>query len=132
MKPLKAPGPDGFQPYFFQTQWSVVGGDLCRFIKEVFANKPEVAEVNHSYLVLIPKVPKPEYIHQFRPIGLCNVIYKTLTKILVNRLKPLMQKRNNSHICFADDMLLFAEASEGNWIKFLNVLLCFVLPLVNG
>lgn len=92
MKPFKALGTYGFQPYFFQTQWSVVGGDLCRFIKEVFANKQEVAEVNHSYLVLIPKVPKPECIHQFRPIGLCNVIYKTLTKILVNRLKPLMQK----------------------------------------
>lgn len=65
------------------------GGDLCRFIREVFANKKEVAEVNHSYLVLIPKVPKPEYIHQFRPIGLCNVIYKTLTKVLVNRLNHL-------------------------------------------
>ena len=55
MKPLKAPGPDGFQPYFFQTQWSVVGGDLCRFIKEVFANKQEVAEVNYHTWCSFPK-----------------------------------------------------------------------------
>lgn len=40
--------------------------------------------------MLIPKVPMPKFIHQFRPIGLCNVVFKILTKVIVNRIKPLM------------------------------------------
>uniref|UniRef100_A0A2N9F7H7 Reverse transcriptase domain-containing protein n=1 Tax=Fagus sylvatica TaxID=28930 RepID=A0A2N9F7H7_FAGSY len=35
-------------------------------------------------------VGKPELIQQFRPIGLCNTIYKAITKVLVNRLKPYL------------------------------------------
>ena len=33
---------------------------------------------------------KPELVQQFRPIGLCNTIYKAITKVLVNRLKPYL------------------------------------------
>lgn len=42
--------------------------------------------------MLIPKVKSPEHISQFRPIGLCTVLYKILTKTIVNRLCPLMEK----------------------------------------
>ena len=40
--------------------------------------------------MLIPKVPNPEFIRDFRPISLCNVIYKLITKSIVNRIKPVM------------------------------------------
>lgn len=41
-------------------------------------------------MVLIPKVDNPDKINQFRPISVCNVIYKVITKIIANRLKPLL------------------------------------------
>ena len=41
-------------------------------------------------LVLIPKVAHPEQITQFHPISLCNTLYKVLSRILVQRLKPYM------------------------------------------
>lgn len=45
---------------------------------------------NQTCFVLIPKILRPEFLHQFRPTGLCNVNYKILTKLMVNnRLKNL-------------------------------------------
>ena len=43
--------------------------------------------LNDTFITVIPKVPNPEKVTQFRPIGLCNVVYKLITKCLVNRLK---------------------------------------------
>jgi len=49
-------------------------------------------EVNHTLITLIPKVPNPETTAHYRPISLCNVLYKILAKILVNRMRPILQR----------------------------------------
>jgi hypothetical protein len=47
-------------------------------------------EVNDTAIVLIPKKNDPEDIKDFRPISLCNVIFKVVSKCLVNRLRPIL------------------------------------------
>lgn len=41
-------------------------------------------------LVLIPKIPNPETVSHLRPVSLCNTLYKLVTKLLVNKLKPFL------------------------------------------
>jgi hypothetical protein len=49
-------------------------------------------EFNHTNIALIPKVDNPSRVNQFRPISLTNFNYKIISKILLNRLKPLLYK----------------------------------------
>lgn len=46
--------------------------------------------LNKTLIVLIPKVIGAEVVTQFRPISVCTVPYKVFTKVIVNRLKPIM------------------------------------------
>ncbi|KAL0374377.1 UNVERIFIED_CONTAM: putative mitochondrial protein [Sesamum radiatum] len=48
------------------------------------------ASLNLTHIVLIPKCDEPETVSQFRPISLCNVIFKIASKCIANRIKPFM------------------------------------------
>jgi hypothetical protein len=87
MSPWKAPGPDGYPAGFYQQGWNVVGSSIIEFVRAVW-NKPEVINlVNATDICLIPKVARPEFVNQFRPISLCNTIYKIVSKVIVSRLQ---------------------------------------------
>lgn len=49
-------------------------------------------EINKTLIALIPNVPNPKRLQEFRHISLCTVIYKIITKFLPNYLKPLPPK----------------------------------------
>ena len=58
-----------------------------------FQSKSKVGgSTNSTFLALIRKEVKPSTFDRFRPISLCNASYKILAKILVNRLRPLLEK----------------------------------------
>ncbi|KAM2494092.1 hypothetical protein ACFX1W_034230 [Malus domestica] len=88
--PTRAPGPDGFTGCFYQDHWDTVGNDVIRIIKAFWHSGKLLRELNHTNLVLIPKVKCPKNMSQYRPIALCNVIYKILAKVFTNRLKLVM------------------------------------------
>lgn len=92
MGKFKAPGPDGFQPVFYQHCWEVVGESVLRFVLEFFQTGILPQDTNDAIVVLIRKVAKQEKITQFRPISLCNVLFKIITKTMVGRLKSVMTK----------------------------------------
>ncbi|XP_074299040.1 uncharacterized protein LOC141630054 [Silene latifolia] len=83
----KSPGPDGITPKFFQTFWPQVGHLVTMALLRFLNSGVMLKEWNNTHIVLIPKVDKPEMISQYRPIGLCNVIYRLASKCLANRLK---------------------------------------------
>jgi hypothetical protein len=76
--PLKAHGKDGFPTRFFQRHWGVFKDDITYAVKEIFrsGNMPE--GINDTVIVLIPKKKNPVCLRDFRPISICNVIYKVV------------------------------------------------------
>ncbi|KAH1122316.1 hypothetical protein J1N35_005476 [Gossypium stocksii] len=90
MSPLKAPGIDGYPALFYQQYWHIIGDEVTHFCLEVLNGRVEFGEINKTHLVLIPKVDKPKNLSQFRPISLCNVLYKIIAKVLVNRMSPYL------------------------------------------
>lgn len=90
MHPSKSPGPDGLNPAFFQTYWSIVGRDIVNFCKTFFQTGELPRGVNNTLVCLIPKVKQPQHMTELRPISLCNVLMRILSKVMTNRLKPCL------------------------------------------
>lgn len=88
---LKAPGPDGFQPILFKRTWEIMGKAIFKFAGDVLGEGSIPSESTEDLLVLIPKKANPGLIRNFRPISLCNVSLKLVTKMIVNRLKVVLR-----------------------------------------
>ena len=83
----KTLGPDGFGVGFFKKYWHLIKKDLFNCILEFFMNGKILKEYVHY-----PKIDSPSQTNQFRPISLCSTMYKIIFKILVARLRPLLDK----------------------------------------
>ena len=90
MEPLKAPGPDGLPPLFFQHYWQLVGDDVTKVVLSCLTSGVIPPSINQTFITLIPKVKSPSKVSEFRPISLCNIIYKLVSKVIANRLKGVL------------------------------------------
>lgn len=64
-KPFKAPGPDGFHPHFFQSQWTTIGPSVKAMCHEVFQTHLLPPSLNDTFLCLIPKFPNANQLRNF-------------------------------------------------------------------
>jgi hypothetical protein len=90
MKSLAAPGPDGLPALFYHTYWDIVGEDITRETLQVLNYGGNPQPYNNTHICLIPKTNKPSYPSEYRPISLCNVTLKIITKTIANRLKMIL------------------------------------------
>ena len=105
----------------------MVVGESVRFeVKKIFRTKNIPKNLNKTLIALIPKQLGPESINHYRPISLCNTIYKIVTKILVNRLKHLMPtlvspsqtafisgRRGTDNVIIAQELVYTIERKKG-------------------
>uniref|UniRef100_A0A803PIJ1 Reverse transcriptase domain-containing protein n=1 Tax=Cannabis sativa TaxID=3483 RepID=A0A803PIJ1_CANSA len=92
MHPLKAPGLDGMSGIFFRNCWDTVGTEVIECVQEFFRSATLDHHLNFNYICLIPKVSNAERVELFRPISLCNFVYKLISRILSQRLKGIMDR----------------------------------------
>ncbi|PNX71390.1 ribonuclease H [Trifolium pratense] len=90
MKGLAAPGPDGLPAKFYHTYWDIVGKDITEAVLQILNNDGSPAPFNSTHICLIPKTNNPSQPSDFRPISLCNVTLKIITKTIANRIKAIL------------------------------------------
>ena len=86
----KAPGPDGFTSNFFHFLWDIIKEKVWEIVEESRCKHGVLKAFNANFLTLIPKGEGVYSPDKFRPIALCNVIYKIISKVTANLLKPLL------------------------------------------
>jgi hypothetical protein len=84
---IKAPGSDCLHAIFFKKCWHVLGEILTKEVLDAIDNKVIPEGWNDTIIVLIPKIDDPVLISQYRPISLCNVIYKVISKMIAFHFK---------------------------------------------
>jgi hypothetical protein len=104
----KSPGPDGWTQELFFFFFDIMGLDLLNAIEESRTTGKGHWILKCNLCGFIPKVSKPVSFNDFRPIALCNFIYKVITKIIASRLKEkLASCISAEQFGFLKDRLIF-------------------------
>jgi hypothetical protein len=90
MKSLAAPGPDGLPARFYHSYWDIIGQDITTETLHILNNNGNPSDFNNTHICLIPKTNNPLLPSEFRPISLCNVTLKLITKTIANRIKSIL------------------------------------------
>ncbi|KAL2246373.1 UNVERIFIED_CONTAM: hypothetical protein Sindi_2905500 [Sesamum indicum] len=88
----KAPGPDGYSSGFYKNAWPMVGQEVTKAVLEFFSTGKLLKQINSTILTVIPKVHFPTSVTDFCPISCCNVLYKIIAKLIVQKLSVVLDK----------------------------------------
>lgn len=86
----KAPGPDGFTINFYEACWEIVKLEVWEVVEDSRCSSSILKSLNSTFLALIHKEEEATTPAKFHPIALCNVLYKIISKVIANRLKPIL------------------------------------------
>jgi hypothetical protein len=85
-----SPGLDRMTPSFYKSYWYIIGEKVIEVVQYFFVTGYPLKALNHTFITFILKNDRAHKVEYFRPISLYNVVYKIITKILSNRMKPFL------------------------------------------
>lgn len=107
MNPFGSPGPDGFPAVFYHQHWVTIGKEVTTVALEALNNRKRFKEINQTFISLIPKKKCPQIVTDYRPISLCNVFYKIISKVVANRHKlKLHNLISHTHSAFVPGRMI--------------------------
>lgn len=67
-----------------------MGNEITHTYLNILNHGGNLKDLNHTFIALIPKIKDPNRMVDYRPISLCNVVYKLISKSLANQLKKII------------------------------------------
>eukprot|EP00253_Pinus_taeda_P030204 PITA_30204 len=92
----KSPGPDGWTIEFYISFFDTLGNDLLQIVEDSRRRGRISSAIKSTFIALIPKSNASTTFDDFRPISLCNCLYKIIAKTIANRLKPILSQHISS------------------------------------
>ncbi|VFQ82763.1 unnamed protein product [Cuscuta campestris] len=92
LNPNSAPGPDGFNGFFFRACWDIIKEDVISATQEFFIGIPIPKCYGSTFITLIPKKDNSKCFGDYRPISLSTFMSKINTRILADRLQAILPK----------------------------------------
>lgn len=87
MGPFKSPRPDGMTVVFYKKYWAIVGQMVIQTVQDIFQTRQLPKSLNSIFIAFISKIAHASRVNQFRPISSCNVVFKVVTKLIVDRIR---------------------------------------------
>jgi len=106
MHPDKSSRPDGLNTAFYQRFWSLFGDEVSAKCVKWLDEGSFLQKINDTNIVLVPKCDQPTSMKDLRLKSLCNVIYKILSKALLNRLKKVIGR------CISEQQYAFIQGKS--------------------
>lgn len=88
----KSLGPDGWTIEFFTHFFDLVGSELREAVEDIRIKIKLPKDLNATFISLILKKDRPKYFNDYRPISLCNLVYKVVTNFLSNKVKTVFER----------------------------------------
>lgn len=89
----KSLGPDGWPIEVYMGFYELLGGDLLWVVEESRAVGHIHAPLNSTFLASIPKLDNLVSYDDFRPISLCNCLYKIISMVIARGIKEILSRK---------------------------------------
>eukprot|EP00253_Pinus_taeda_P010716 PITA_10716 len=86
----KAPRFYGFTIDVYKSCWEIIKTEVWEVVEDSQRSSSILKSLNSTFITLIIKEEEANTPSKFQPIALCKLFYKIISKVIANRIKPIL------------------------------------------